>query len=130
MQPCHQVDEDGTRHHIVDNEDGDALRIYETVLTQKEEAIRKVTVDLCLEDARAPNGSSTILRTFCDEGASCTGCGADMGELLEPYRYTGCATSISAGGMDSAKTGQYYKSSIRYRTCRCSTTTATWTRAR
>ena len=113
VHPCHRVDADGTQHFIIDDEDGDAEHIHETVLSCPTQQIRKITVDLCLADAREPNGSSTILRAFCDEGASCMGCGAEMGALLEPFRYAKCATSISAGGMDAAKTGKYYRSNIR-----------------
>ena len=104
----------GVPQFTINDEDGEEEMIYESVMSQDEVTIRKVTIDLRVKDGRSIDDSQPLIKAFADNGASCTGCGAEVASVLDAYRYDKCATSITAGGMDSKATGVYYKSSICY----------------
>ncbi len=115
-----ESDNPNETHFLLTNEDGDDAEdaIYETVMTQPEKEIRKVTFDLHLADPPSSRINHkptwTMIKAFIDEGASITACGSGVGDVLAPWQYTDCSTSITAGGMDSRKTGRYYRSNVLY----------------
>eukprot|EP01083_Nonionella_stella_P053318 141077_1 len=85
------------------------LRIYETLLTKPMEQITipKNTIDIEV-------WKETIhLRGFVDNGASITACGKLIFESFQKYEDNTVRNSVTAGGFDAEKTGQFWNATKR-----------------
>ncbi len=93
--------------YLLAHEDGMQETIYESILQEPMERIKRVTTDLFI------HGEELFIKCFADNGASITIIGKQILETFYKYLDTKNKKTIVAGGFDSNNTKQFYKSNTK-----------------
>ncbi len=93
--------------YLLTHKNGTQCELFENILTNPIEQIKKITEDLQIWDEQL------LIKAFVDPGASITICGKLILDKFMKYLDNNVKSSITAGGFDSDKTQQFYKTSTK-----------------